>query len=345
MLLIPEVPAVSSEIERLARAKLNGKTKPPGSLGLLEDTAVLLACVQNSLEISVSRPAIIVFAADHGISVEPVSAFPRAVTAQMVLNFARGGAAINVLSRLHGIELTVINAGVDADLPAQAARNLSVARGTRNFLKEAAMTGEELVQCIESGRMVAAEAAALGTNLIGFGEMGIGNTSSAALLTHRFTGADIEACTGRGTGLGDDELRTKINVLKRASALHPPGDAVHTLRTFGGFEIAMMTGAILEAASRRMAILVDGFIATAAFLAAHAFAPAVHRYAIFCHRSAESGHRYALDFLKARPLLDLEMRLGEGTGCALTVPLVRSACAILNEMASFQDAGVSGRIT
>jgi nicotinate-nucleotide--dimethylbenzimidazole phosphoribosyltransferase len=332
----------SEPIRTLALEKLDNKTKPPGSLGKLEALAAQMAAVQERLDPVIEQPAVFVFAGDHGISREPISAYPREVTRQMVLNFAAGGAAINVLCRLHQVQLTVVDAGVDGDLPHNAGiLSMSLGRGTRNFLHEPAMTDTELRAALARGGELMERAKAAGTNTIGFGEMGIGNTSSAAILTHRYTGRSLDECTGRGTGLNDEQLKRKKQILFAANKAHSPGSPFEILRTFGGFEIAMMTGAMLRAAELRMILLVDGFISTAAMLAAFCICPEILGYAVFCHRSAETGHRHALEFLKADPILDLGMRLGEGTGCALAVPVLRSAAAILSEMASFESASVS----
>lgn len=325
-----------------AQERFNNKTKPPGSLGKLECLAAQMAAIQGRPQPAADSAAIVVFAADHGISREAVSAFPREVTLQMVLNFAAGGAAINVLCRLHNIELNVVNAGVDGDLPPNVpVINCSPGHGTRNFLHERAMTQDQLVRAFKHGSDIAQKAAASGVNLLGFGEMGIGNTSSAALLTHRFTGKPLDDCTGKGTGLDNEQLARKREILNAANALHDPATPEDVLLCFGGLEIAMMTGAMLKAAELRMVLLVDGYISTAALLAAHALNPMVLGYAVFCHRSAEPGHRFALEYLGVEALLDLGMRLGEGTGCAMAVPILRSAAALLSEMASFETAAVS----
>lgn len=344
----PEIPDISyptQDLDTALQQAIDSKTKPPGSLGQLEALALQAARVQGTLAPSVARPALLVFAADHGIARAGVSPYPQAVTAQMVHNFLAGGAAINVFCRLNAIELEIVNAGVDADFPAHPQLiDAPVARGTRSFLDEPAMTREQLAQALRTGMARVAHHARLGTNVIGFGEMGIGNTSSAACLMQRLSGAPLDACVGRGTGLDDAGLVRKHDILACALARHPASaNPLDTLATFGGFEIAMMTGACLAAAQAGMLILVDGFIATAAVLCAHALAPAVTDYCVFAHVSDEAGHRLMLDYLGARPLLSLGLRLGEGTGAALAVPLVRAATAFLAEMATFDSAGVSAR--
>ncbi|MFX1762731.1 nicotinate-nucleotide--dimethylbenzimidazole phosphoribosyltransferase [Paraburkholderia sp. A1RI-2L] len=343
----PLDPSLREELQHL----IDTKTKPPGSLGRLEALARQLGLIQRTTRPSVERPAMIVFAGDHGIANEGVSPYPQAVTAQMVANFIAGGAAINAFSGVAGLELEVVDAGVATPLPplppsTEGSKLVSVpvARGTRNFAHEAAMTRDEAIAALAAGAARVRHHAALGTNVIGFGEMGIANTSSAACLMSRLCGVPIDECVGRGTGLDNAGLARKRNVLAAALARHPNArEPIDVLATFGGFEIAMMTGAFLEAARQRMAILVDGFIATAALLVADALAPHVRDYCVFAHASNEAGHRRMLDHFGARELLALDLRLGEGTGAALAVPLLRAAVAFLNEMASFESAGVDER--
>ncbi|MFX1802814.1 nicotinate-nucleotide--dimethylbenzimidazole phosphoribosyltransferase [Paraburkholderia sp. A1RO-5] len=343
----PLDPSLRNELQHL----IDTKTKPPGSLGRLEALARQLGLIQRTTRPSVERPVMIVFAGDHGIANEGVSPYPQAVTAQMVANFIAGGAAINAFSGVAGLELEIVDAGVATPLPplpplteVSTLVSLPVARGTRNFAHEAAMTRDEAMAALATGAARVRHHAALGTNVIGFGEMGIANTSSAACLMSRLCGVPIDECVGRGTGLDNAGLARKRNVLAAALARHPNArEPIDVLATFGGFEIAMMTGAFLEAARQRMAILVDGFIATAALLVADALAPHVREYCVFAHASNEAGHRRMLDHFGARELLALDLRLGEGTGAALAVPLLRAAVAFLNEMASFESAGVDER--
>ena len=322
--------------------KIDHKTKPPGALGLLEDLALQLGLIQRSESPSLQQPQMVVFAADHGIAAEGVSAYPQVVTVQMVANMLAGGAAINVFARQHGFALQVVDAGVAADLPEHPQLlQRKIAHGTRNVCLEPAMTRPQAEAALTSGMQVMQ---ALPGNVVAFGEMGIANTSPAALLLARLTGASIADATGRGTGLDDQQLRHKQAVLARALLRHPatgPHDVVAELAALGGFEIAMMAGAMLQAASERRVVLVDGFIAGAAALVACALAPAVRGYLVFCHRSAETGHRLLLGHLNATPLLELDLRLGEGTGALLAWPLLLSAANFLNEMASFESAGVS----
>jgi nicotinate-nucleotide--dimethylbenzimidazole phosphoribosyltransferase len=325
---------------------IDTKTKPPGSLGRLESLGLQIGLIQRTLRPRIERPAIIVFAGDHGIAVEGVSPFPQEVTVQMVANFIAGGAAINALSKAAGMTLEVVDAGVaSASPPAAGFVDAAIRRGgTRNFAHEPAMTRDEVLQAIERGAARVRFHAALGTNVIGFGEMGIANTSAAACLMSRICSVEIDACVGRGTGLDDAGLNHKRDVLAAALKKHTAStDALETLATFGGFEIAMIAGAFLAAAEARMTILVDGFIVTSALLVAHALNPAVLDYCVFAHASDETGHRRMLEYLNAAPLLQLGLRLGEGTGAALALPLLRAAVAFINEMASFESAGVSDK--
>ena len=335
-------PTNDAALQARLQHKIDHKTKPQGALGLLEDLALQLGLIQRSESPLLREPQMVVFAADHGIAAEGVSAYPQAVTVQMVANMLAGGAAINVFARQHGFALQVVDAGVAADLPAHP-RLLArkIAHGTKNLCVEPAMSRAEAEAALSAGMAVMQ---ALPGNVVAFGEMGIANTSPAALLLARLTGASIADATGRGTGLDDLQLLHKQGVLARALALHPataPLDGVAELAALGGFEIAMMAGAMLQAASERRVVLVDGFIAGAAALVASTLAPPLRDYLVFCHRSAETGHRLLLSHLKARPLLELELRLGEGTGALLAWPLLQSAASFLNEMASFESAGVS----
>ncbi|TDX00079.1 nicotinate-nucleotide--dimethylbenzimidazole phosphoribosyltransferase [Dinghuibacter silviterrae] len=327
--------------------KINHKTKPPGSLGQLEDLALQLGLIQQTLTPAVVRPSLLVFAGDHGIAATGlVNPYPQAVTAQMVVNFIRGGAAINVFCRLNDIALKVVDAGVNMVfdpevLDSPLFYNASIARGTRNYLEGPAMTARECQAALDKGASLVDELQATGCNTVAFGEMGIGNTTSAALIMASLTGIPLASCIGRGTGVTDTQLDTKRATAARALSLHPVRNGREALQAFGGFEIAMMTGAMLRAAENGMTIIVDGFITSAALLAAHDMEPAVLDYCIFAHESHEQGHRRLLEYLHVKPLLRLDLRLGEGTGAALVVPLVRAAAAFLVEMASFADAGVS----
>ena len=335
-------PIANAELATRLQHKIDNKTKPLGALGQLESLALQLALIQRSETLEFKAPQMVVFAADHGVAAEGVSAFPQAVTMQMVANMLAGGAAISVLARQHDFALHVVDAGVASDLPDHPQLiKRKIAHGSHNLATGPAMTAHQLNAALQAGADVLAS---LPGNVVAFGEMGIANTSPAALLMHRLAGVSIDDATGRGTGLTDPQLAHKQTVLKRAAELHKNAiEPLDALAALGGFEIAMMTGAMLQAASERRVILVDGFIAGSAALVASAVAPAAKDHMVFCHRSAERGHRLLLDYLKARPLLDLDMRLGEGTGALLAWPLVQSAALILNEMASFESASISGK--
>jgi nicotinate-nucleotide--dimethylbenzimidazole phosphoribosyltransferase len=335
-------------LDAALRAKIDGKTKPPGALGRLEDLALQIGRVRGSLTPTLDHPRLVVFAGDHGAAQAGISAYPQDVTWQMVENFLAGGAAINVFARANGIALTIVDAGVAHDFGSR--ENLVDAKvgagGTASYLDGAAMTAAQRDMALAHGAEIVGTLAAAGCEVIGFGEMGIGNTASAALLTHCLTGAPLADCVGRGAGLDDAGLAKKTALLQQALDRWTDcnDDPLAVLARYGGFEIAMMTGAMLAAAQRKMLVLVDGFICGAAALVAARRAPAFLDYAVFCHASAEAGHRAQLAALEVAPLVSLDLRLGEGTGAALTWPLVRAACAFLNEMASFESAGVSKKL-
>ena len=350
---------------------IDGKTKPPGSLGRLEELALQIALWQNTDRPEICRPTMLVFAGDHGASVHGISPYPREVTAQMVLNFVRGGAAINVFARQNRLGLLVVDAGVDADFPAELRLPLAeagayrperdgtriidakVRRGTRDYLNGDALTEAELTRCFEYGETLIEQLHSHGCNTIGLGEMGIGNTSAASLLQSVLTGRALGDCVGRGTGHDDAGLNRKHELLEEALAAYrervpeppanPAGQSRRTLRAFGGLELAMMSGALLAAARRRMLVLVDGYITSAAALAATGIADDVRQACVFAHISGERGHQAMLKYLDVQPILNLGLRLGEGTGAALAFPVVQAAVNFLNEMASFDEAGVSDR--
>lgn len=335
-------------LEQQLQQLMDNKTKPLGALGMLEQVALQAGLIQNTTRPSIQKPHIIVFAGDHGIArTGLVNPYPPEVTAQMVLNFLQGGAAINVFCRQHHIGLSVVDAGVQTDIVAEAPGfiNAKIGYGTANYLEKEAMTEANALAAIEKGRELVRDIAAIGCNCIGFGEMGIGNTSSAALIMSAVTQLPVQACTGRGTGVNDVQLQKKIQTLQQVYAKHKladcGADAVGLLRKVGGFEIAMITGAYLEAAALRMIVVVDGFITTAALLLARCMQPEVMEVCLFAHTSGEQGHEKMLQWLGVKPLLQLGMRLGEGTGAALAIPLIQSAVLFLEQMASFASAGVS----
>ncbi len=336
------IPPLASTLNAALQSKIDQKTKPRGSLGQLESLALQIGRCQNSLTPSLNKPCILIFAGDHGIVEAGVSAYPQSVTAQMIANFLAGGAAISVFARQNNLELLIVDAGVNADLNSHPKLiDAKIGKGTQNFLNTPAMTAEECGKALQAGADQVLRQHENGCNCIGFGEMGIGNSSSAALLMHRLTGLSLIRCVGRGTGLNDGQLLHKVTVLQRALNLHKGAtEPLDVLTTFGGFEIAMMVGAYLKAAELGMLILVDGFIAGTALLVAHKLHPQVLDYCVFSHVSSEQGHQALLHQFNAKPLLNLELRLGEGSGIALAYPLVQSAAVFLNEMATFAEAGV-----
>ena len=336
-------------LEAALRNKIDRKTKPLGALGQLEGLALQLGLIQQTLAPTLANPQMLVFAGDHGAAKAGVSAYPQDVTWQMVENFLAGGAAINVFARANGLALSVVDAGVAHDFvyEREGLIDLKIAPGTANYLEEPAMSAAQCAQAIEQGAGVVLGLAAAGCNVVGFGEMGIGNTAAASLITHCLTGTPLADCVGRGTGLDDAGLARKQALLEQALTRYRAAgggdEPFRVLAEFGGFEIATMVGAMLAAAEAKMVLLIDGFIVGAAALVASRLAPALRDYCVFCHRSAEPGHAAQLAALQAQPLIDLGLRLGEGTGAALAYPLVQAATAFLNEMASFESAGVSDK--
>ena len=327
--------------------KINHKTKPLGALGMLEAVALQIGLIQQTLEPKLTHPTMLVFAGDHGIVEAGVSPYPQAVTAQMVLNFLQGGAAINVFTAQNNIRLRVVDAGVNHQFADNTNLiNAKIASGTRSFLTDAAMTISQCREAIKKGAQIVDAEIALGCNVFAFGEMGIGNTSSASCLMSVLCGLPIQDCVGRGTGLDDAGLNHKTNILAQAVAYHALNSdaAEQTLATFGGFEIAMMVGAMLQAAASGCTLLIDGFITTAALLVAVKMQPHILHYCVFTHCSDEAGHQKMLAFLKVKPLLNIDLRLGEGTGAALAYPLVSASVNFLNQMASFESAKVSEKI-
>jgi nicotinate-nucleotide--dimethylbenzimidazole phosphoribosyltransferase len=340
---IPDLPRFDdSTLAASVQHRLDRKTKPTGSLGRLESLALQVALIQQREEPLIEAPQLVVFAADHGIAARGVSAYPSDVTAQMVLNFLAGGAAVSVLARQHGLALTVVDCGVRHDFaPHAALRVMKTAHGSADMTEQPAMTVAQCSAAIGHGRDVVR---GLPGNALLLGEMGIGNTSVAAVLMQRLTGLPLAQCTGRGTGVDDAGLAHKIGVLQTALERHADAHApLAVLAALGGLEVATMVGAVLEAAAQRRVVIVDGFISTAAVAMAAQFAPRVLGACVFSHCSAESGHARWLERLGVKPLLDLGLRLGEGSGAALAWPLIVSALRLLNDMASFESAGVSDR--
>ena len=343
MMQLPFIdPIADAALAGRLQQRIDRLTKPVGSLGRIEALALQIGLVQRSEHPRLDAPQMLVFAADHGLAAQGVSAYPSDVTWQMVENFLAGGAAISVLAEQHSLALHVVDAGVRHAFEARPGLMVrKIGEGTADSSLGAAMTAEQCERAIGAGREIVR---VLPGNVVLLGEMGIGNTSAAALLLARLAGHDIAQCAGRGTGLDDAGLRHKVDVLRRVLALHESATGpLDALAAFGGFEIAMMVGAALQAAAGRRLIVVDGFIGGAAVLVAAALAPTLLGYCVFAHRSNESGHTLLLDHLNATPLLELGLRLGEGSGAALAWPLIDSAWRLLDRMASFDSAGVSQR--
>lgn len=332
-------------ISKALKFKIDNKAKPTGSLGVLEKLAQQIGEIFQTLEPKILKPSLVVFAADHGIAQQGVSAYPQDVTRQMVSNFLEDGAAINVFCKQNNIKLSIVDAGVNYDFSPNA--NLisaKIARGTQSFLHGPGMSETELQMCFSKGAAIVDAIAKSGSNCIGFGEMGIGNTSTASVLMSIITKIPLEDCVGLGTGVSDDKLFQKQKVLKAAVDNYSgSSEFQEKLAYFGGFEIVQMAAGMQAAYENNMIILVDGFICSVAFLIAHKKNPAIMKNAIFCHCSAEQAHIKLLDYLEVKAILQLGLRLGEGTGCAIAFPVIQSAVTFLNEMASFESAGVNNR--
>ena len=337
--------ANSADFKAQVQQAIDIKTKPPGSLGRIERLALQMAVAQGTLEPKADPACLLLFAGDHGLVEAGVSAWPSEVTAQMVLNFLSGGAAANVFARSNGIDIQVVDAGVVGELPDHPELiRANIRKGTRNALNEDALTLEEVSAALSFGAELAAEKVASGCKVIALGEMGIGNTSSASLITHALEEIDLETLTGPGAGLDGEGVSRKLEVLKQTAARRPaPLSPKDALSAFGGLEICMMAGALIGAAQANAIVLVDGFIASSAALAALRMEPELKGNVVFAHKSKEPGHKSMLEALDAEPLIELDLRLGEGSGALLAFPLLRNACAMLNEMATFESAGVSGK--
>lgn len=330
-------------IRSLLMDKINNLTKPKGALGTLEELALQIGWIQQTLSPTLRSPQNILFAADHGIVEEGVSKSPKEITWQQLSHFLHGGAGVTFFCRQHGFQLKLVDAGVDYDLPYEKGIiNMKVRKSTRNYLHEAAMTKEEMELCIERGAQVVRDSYNEGCNVVSFGEMGIANTSSSSLWMHALTGIPLAQCVGAGSGLDDEGVRHKYNVLKQSydnyQGDYSPEDII---RYFGGYEMVMAIGGMLQAAELNMVILVDGFIMTNCMLAASKLYPNVLHYAIYGHQGDEAGHKLVLDVLHAKPLLNLGLRLGEGTGAICAYPIVDSAVRMINEMDSFTSASVT----
>lgn len=344
----PSIPSPQAAIAQAAADHQNQLTKPPGALGQLESLAIWFAARQGQVRPQALRAAITVFAGDHGVTAQGVSAFPAAVTAEMVRNFARGGAAINVLARAHGAALAIVDVGVASGLePLPGVRSARVRAGTADFTQTAAMSRADAIAALEVGRAQAAAAIETGANLLIAGEMGIGNTTAAAALLAALAGGSGADWVGAGTGVdaaGIERKRIAVDAALTRAAGESPADAIDWLAQVGGLEIAAMAGYYLESAARGVPVLVDGFITTAAALAAARIAPQAQDWMLAAHGSAERGHARALEALGLTPLLSLQLRLGEASGAALALPLLAAAITLHNEMATFASAGVSGGV-
>ncbi len=340
---IKKIGALDERAISAARARQDILTKPAGSLGTLEDISTKVAGITGNAMPKMKDKVIITMAGDHGVTDDGVSAYPKEVTAQMVYNFLNDGAAINVLARHAGARVVIVDMGVAVDFTHERLVSKKIAYGTANMAKGPAMSYEDAVRSIEAGIEVFELEAKKGVDIVGVGDMGIGNTTPSSAIVAVITGYDVETVTGRGTGIDDAGLEKKIGVIEEAIRVNKPNnkDAIDVLAKVGGFEIGGMAGVILAAASHRVPVVIDGFISGTAALVAYGIAPAVKDYMIAAHRSVERGHSVTLDYIGLKPLLDLDMRLGEGTGAALGISIVDAACKILGEMATFEDAGVS----
>jgi nicotinate-nucleotide--dimethylbenzimidazole phosphoribosyltransferase len=344
---VKAIKPVNTEWYDIARKHLDNLTKPLGSLGRLEEFAQRLVAITENRKPVLDKKVIFTFAGDHGIVDEGVSAYPKEVTPQMVFNFVRGGAGINVLARHAGAEIVVVDIGVDFDFEdAEGLINMKVMKGTRNFAKGPAMTRDEAVKCIESGIELATGYARKGCKIAGTGDMGIGNTTPSSAIASVITRTPVREVTGKGTGISDEALERKIKVIEDAIRLNRPDpkDAIDVLSKVGGTEIGGIAGLILGAASKRIPVVIDGFISTAGALIAYTIEPSVKDYMFAAHNSVEKGHRVMLKEMGLDPILDLGLRLGEGTGAALAMLMIEAGLKISKEMATFQEAGVTDEI-
>ena len=331
--------SLKNEIKNL----IDSKTKPIGSLGLLENIAYKICLIQKSKKPSLINPQIIIFAGDHGIATAGVSKYPQEVTHQMVKNFLNGGAAINVFSQNNSIGLQIVDSGVNYSFDKNKYLiNKKIDYGTKSFLTDRAMTNSQLQKCLKSGKEIIQKISSSKSNIVGFGEMGIGNTSSASIIMSYLLNIPLEKCVGSGTGLNKNQLKMKLSILKEAQNFHGEiDDPYEVLEAFGGFEIAQMCSAMIESYKKNMIILVDGFISSSAFLVASKINPNIINNTLFSHKSSENGHQYLLKKINEDPILDLKMRLGEGTGCALAYPIIENAVNFINNMATFENAKIS----
>ena len=341
---VARIKPVRAELLQQAQTRLDNKTKPLGSLGRLEEFARRVVAISGSANPDMSKKVVFTFAGDHGVTEEGVSLFPKEVTPQMVLNFLSGGAGVNVLARHVGADVRVVDVGVDYDFAGVAGLiHKKVARGTRNFAKGPAMTREETLAAMTVGIELADQCHAEGVGLVGTGEMGIGNTTPSSAIISALSGKSVTEVTHRGTGIGDTALLNKIRVIEQGLALNnpDPGDPLDVLAKVGGLEIAAIAGLVLGCAAHSIPVVIDGFISTAGALIASELHPNVRDYIFAAHQSVEIGHRFMLERIGVEPILDLQFRLGEGTGAALAMSLIEAGVKVLTEMATFEQAGVA----
>ncbi len=353
---IADIKPVNRDLYKIAEERLDNLTKPPKSLGRLEEFAKRLVAITENKNPILDKKVIFTFAGDHGVTEEGVSAYPKEVTAQMVFNFIRGGAGINVLARHAGADVVVVDIGVDYDFENMGAINelkgqsefisKRVVRGTKNFLKGPAMTRQEAIRCLEVGIEIANGYAGKGYKIFGTGDMGIGNTTPSSAIASLLTGKPVAEVTGKGTGITDESLKRKISVIERGIKLNnpDPNDAIDVLSKVGGAEIGGIAGLVIGAAANRIPVVIDGFISTAGALIAYSIEPRTRDYMFAAHNSVEIGHKAMLDRIGLKPILDLDLRLGEGTGAALAMLIIEAGLKIYKEMATFGEAGVSNEI-
>lgn len=343
--LIAKIQPLDEAAMQAARARQDDLTKPRGSLGQLEDISIKMAGITGQARPKIEHKVVTTMAGDHGVVAEGVSAYPSEVTPQMVMNFVFGGAAINVLAKHVGARVVIVDLGVASELNHPAIIQKKIASGTQNMTQGPAMRREQAIEALEAGAAICEVELEKGLDILATGDMGIGNTTPSAAIAAALTGRSVEEIAGRGTGVDDEGLQRKITAIQKALDLNQPDaeDGLDVLAKVGGFEIGGLAGAILAAAAHRKPVVIDGFISTAAAMIAVSLAPGVRDYLISAHRSQELGHQLMLEWLGVEPLLDLGLRLGEGTGAALAISLVEAACKILDEMATFSEAGVSDK--
>ncbi len=344
---VSSIGEINEEFYAIAQKRLDNLTKPPGSLGRLEEFARRLVAITENKTPILDKKVVFTFAGDHGVTEEGVSAYPKEVTAQMVLNFIRGGAGINVLARHAGAEVVVVDIGVDYDFKElDGLMKMKVVRGTRNFAKGPAMTKEEAVKCIETGIKLAEGYAIKGYKIFGTGDMGIGNTTPSSAIAAVLTGKTVASVTGKGTGISDAALKNKIRTIEKGISINGPNpkDAIDVLSKVGGAEIGGIAGLILGAAANKVPVVIDGLISTAGAMIAYTIEPKVSGYLFAAHNSVEVGHKAMLDAMGLQPIVDLNLRLGEGTGAAVAMLIIEAGLKIYREMATFGDAGVSDEI-